>query len=173
MFSPRKRRCFHDGACGNLRSDVFSAQAEVFLYNQSGRKPKGRFLRASGGVSTQKLNTLNGWAFSPRKRRCFSEKARADIVAKVFSAQAEVFQLLSMAGQGAQSFLRASGGVSKKLENRSKQGGFSPRKRRCFRGDPKPGNGNAVFSAQAEVFLNLMSSSLTSIRFLRASGGVS
>ena len=71
------------------------------------------------------------------------------------------------------SFLRASGGVSAIREVIVARLLFSPRKRRCFclkTGSPKLCK---VFSAQAEVFLNIAYNALPIFRFLRASGGVS
>ena len=70
-FSPRKRRCFlalvHLSACRL----VFSAQAEVFLQSPNIKIQHHSFLRASGGVSKNRVYFVRNHKFSPRKRRCF------------------------------------------------------------------------------------------------------
>ena len=55
LFSPRKRRCFSGCAVMVAAEDVFSAQAEVFLFHSRNKQVQRRFLRASGGVSTMVL----------------------------------------------------------------------------------------------------------------------
>ncbi len=73
-FSPRKRRCFQIQESTIIQDGVFSAQAEVFLKQQGDLRLSKGFLRASGGVS--KIGPLEngGIEFSPRKRRCFSNR---------------------------------------------------------------------------------------------------
>ena len=70
-------------------------------------------------------------------------------------------------------FLRASGGVSLSLLQKTLTQGFSPRKRRCFLFPLTAFAFKAVFSAQAEVFLTPFHCGLFGKSFLRASGGVS
>ena len=70
-FSPRKRRCFLSIYAVTVGVLVFSAQAEVFLTARKIGPPKESFLRASGGVSSNKVEKGVIPSFSPRKRRCF------------------------------------------------------------------------------------------------------
>ena len=58
-------RFYDDGA------QVFSAQAEVFLFTLSLGVKNNGFLRASGGVSYWAAFCTLTFSFSPRKRRCF------------------------------------------------------------------------------------------------------
>ena len=91
LFSPRKRRCFQCEVASTPKALVFSAQAEVFptlfTFSVNGL----RFLRASGGVSEIKTESLSTLWFSPRKRRCFFDHKHYQYAFRVFSAQAEVF----------------------------------------------------------------------------------
>ena len=132
MFSPRKRRCFP--IFNSLLDEVivFSAQAEVFPVDKLLASISAGFLRASGGVSSSRLGTCHPGKFSPRKRRCFYHQSVLMGRNQVFSAQAEVFPVLIRTPRGSFSFLRASGGVSKKLDGFFDFSWFSPRKRRCF-----------------------------------------
>ena len=91
----------------------------------------------------------------------------------VFSAQAEVFLILIPSRLKCVSFLRASGGVSAAQVMKDAEQTFSPRKRRCFQGKRHVDSEAAVFSAQAEVFLEVILRCRFGTRFLRASGGVS
>ena len=92
-FSPRKRRCFLKHRVCIKIVVVFSAQAEVFLFDDPVKEGAKSFLRASGGVSTAPTAAKAAAAFSPRKRRCFyGEHYKTELMA-VFSAQAEVFPL--------------------------------------------------------------------------------
>ncbi len=70
-------------------------------------------------------------------------------------------------------FLRASGGVSIEGGTVQLPVTFSPRKRRCFLDVEIDAAHDAVFSAQAEVFLRSPASLSLATSFLRASGGVS
>ena len=118
QFSPRKRRCFrYTGEIGAIGL-VFSAQAEVFPYQDSLVLVFDGFLRASGGVSVAAARcTAKHW-FSPRKRRCFSSHVLTPAALQVFSAQAEVFLCISPICINIHCFLRASGGVSRSRQNR-------------------------------------------------------
>ena len=131
-FSPRKRRCFYGRLKFKTFNNVFSAQAEVFLSDKCARALVLRFLRASGGVSKLGSRWSQKTRFSPRKRRCFFRRSREACRWRVFSAQAEVFLIVSLTRPSDQSFLRASGGVSLKVCRGTPPAGFSPRKRRCF-----------------------------------------
>ena len=111
--------------------------------------------------------------FSPRKRRCFRRKRAEAREKKVFSAQAEVFPWNSLSDSYPQSFLRASGGVSRAHKQLGAVFGFSPRKRRCFPYCMSVYTEVSVFSAQAEVFPYSERCPNIVRSFLRASGGVS
>ena len=152
---------------------VFSAQAEVFLVVLSKRLSSMSFLRASGGVSSTAKGAKCTLGFSPRKRRCFYGRVRCRGFRRVFSAQAEVFLPYSKKSGTSTCFLRASGGVSCIRQRLSVDIQFSPRKRRCFLPIVLGFISLRVFSAQAEVFLWLMTANETNACFLRASGGVS
>ena len=142
------------------------------LGNLSGGSWDG-FLRASGGVSEAFCQVRHRLQFSPRKRRCFLYMNALRILPSVFSAQAEVFPALSPLPRLNGSFLRASGGVSKRCRKILEVAGFSPRKRRCFRVAKVSYRLLGVFSAQAEVFPRPKFLRPAQARFLRASGGVS
>ena len=152
---------------------VFSAQAEVFPPEVPFTNVEQGFLRASGGVSHLAFFRAPCGQFSPRKRRCFYKTLMGADYAPVFSAQAEVFPKNTQTKKKTMGFLRASGGVSHPdtLQPQGKR--FSPRKRRCFSFMIYIEVDKFVFSAQAEVFLSASKSSLISLGFLRASGGVS
>ncbi len=131
-FSPRKRRCFCVMLRKFFRKRVFSAQAEVFLSKRFPPISRFGFLRASGGVSLFTHIAFIKFAFSPRKRRCFSWISVYLDLQEVFSAQAEVFLVFVFMFRNLLSFLRASGGVSMKKIIALPVLAFSPRKRRCF-----------------------------------------
>ena len=152
---------------------VFSAQAEVFLFNEKDCILLASFLRASGGVSAFYDTDVFPEAFSPRKRRCFLGEGGFVTSFTVFSAQAEVFPCSSGASELSRGFLRASGGVSTIIGRKTVDLLFSPRKRRCFLFKPTFFLPTLVFSAQAEVFPHKPFISLCLFCFLRASGGVS
>ena len=137
------------------------------------RMPSYRFLRASGGVSTDSKLEAHLLQFSPRKRRCFYKKAKDKHNENVFSAQAEVFLSLDEDAFKYSGFLRASGGVSTFYPAQVPAISFSPRKRRCFRLLLCLYMTVVVFSAQAEVFLSIRRVYMKKKCFLRASGGVS
>ncbi len=131
-FSPRKRRCFLSQRLRSRHRRVFSAQAEVFLKHIANAQMREGFLRASGGVSYIEYLEKNLDMFSPRKRRCFRNLRARHRDAEVFSAQAEVFLKRFLFSCSIISFLRASGGVSKRTSYYELHKRFSPRKRRCF-----------------------------------------
>ena len=173
VFSPRKRRCFQKFISKIGLSSVFSAQAEVFPYLGRNNKHFLSFLRASGGVSSRVYHNRRKQSFSPRKRRCFFLQVPPEGSQEVFSAQAEVFLAIPRTMKIPRSFLRASGGVSKRQYTRLRLHEFSPRKRRCFSRRRSRSSTNDVFSAQAEVFPPSSCLSALPMGFLRASGGVS
>ena len=193
VFSPRKRRCFYAPYFTHILRMVFSAQAEVFLSKDGSSVWWGCFLRASGGVSVSAFGIActiwfsprkrrcflfmasiwDRFKFSPRKRRCFLMKLLSCIKQGVFSAQAEVFPIIVLPRFVFESFLRASGGVSSRIDSALFAGSFSPRKRRCFHVSRAKAEDLKVFSAQAEVFPRYLCAASKSRRFLRASGGVS
>ena len=173
VFSPRKRRCFRVRFRRFCCKTVFSAQAEVFPVQHAGELQRVRFLRASGGVSMKDIQDGITYWFSPRKRRCFFFICGIWFNDDVFSAQAEVFPIVSLSAGAACGFLRASGGVSSRPSSSSQSPEFSPRKRRCFPLCYMPYSTLFVFSAQAEVFLFLDTLDDHNFSFLRASGGVS
>ena len=192
-FSPRKRRCFWKTKSTWIKCTVFSAQAEVFPRRANSTTSCTCFLRASGGVSVSAFGIActiwfsprkrrcflfmasiwDRFKFSPRKRRCFLMKLLSCIKQGVFSAQAEVFPIIVLPRFVFESFLRASGGVSSRIDSALFAGSFSPRKRRCFHVSRAKAEDLKVFSAQAEVFPRYLCAASKSRRFLRASGGVS
>ena len=75
---------------------------------------------------------MDGGRSSPRKRGCFHQRKRRPVDVGVFPAQAGVFLFILTAVYAAAGLPRASGGVSKAVEEQMENYQSSPRKRGCF-----------------------------------------
>ena len=129
--------------------------------------------RASGGVSHSGLNEFVSILYSPRKRGCFYNRRPQSCARTVFPAQAGVFPKTGTARPLGLSIPRASGGVSSALRRSMNFFRYSPRKRGCFWRFRYGCFLQAVFPAQAGVFLCSIGSICSSAGIPRASGGVS
>ncbi len=112
LCSPRERRWVVVMLVPALPKLVLSARAEV------GRKPpwalwrRSRALRASGGGSSYKGQSMTPFQCSPRERRWVGAADPVGADALVLSARAEVGRRATSSGWSRRSALRASGGGS-------------------------------------------------------------
>ena len=151
--SPRKRGCFRHAARREVEEMVFPAQAGVFPYRLRPARLPACLPRASGGVS--------------------DTGAQITDHAYVFPAQAGVFPIPAIEPNAGLSLPRASGGVSSVGLSSERTNKSSPRKRGCFHWIAGRPTADAVFPAQAGVFLSIHQVLKEVGSLPRASGGVS
>ena len=151
--SPRTRRYFHAYPRRMDLHALFSAHAEVFPWGRWHRSSTRSLLRARGGISTPISCIFAPAGSSPRTRRYFRE------------AEDEI--------RGARTLLRARGGISLSFIFGIGVSSSSPRTRRYFRRAHRQCRRPALFSAHAEVFPTMKSTTLAGMPLLRARGGIS
>ena len=172
--SPRKRGCFSRCFAFGLRSEVFPAQAGVFLRRSFWAFPTKCLPRASGGVSAIGCQvTLRRWS-SPRKRGCFRAcRPYCLSRSRLPRASGGVSQRVREGGKDDDGLPRASGGVSVHIVHKKDNRRSSPRKRGCFQGVRPVPDRYGVFPAQAGVFPLYLFSLYCWQCLPRARGGVS
>ncbi len=110
--SPLRRGYFLAGAQNGGSSDLFPAQAGVFLINRAISTEFAALPRSGGGISIDALSNKFWRHSSPLRRGYFLGVLRADLADLLFPAQAGVFPICSGQNHLPITLPRSGGGIS-------------------------------------------------------------